>query len=139
VLAADLPERLGLAGCGAMLGMREDIERVYAAMDILVFPSHREAFPRVLMEAAAMGLPLVASRVSGCKRCVREGENGFLVPVGDASGFARRALELAGSPELRARMGAASRRLALAEFDEREVFRKVAECYRELLAVRGKA
>ncbi|HOX06545.1 MAG TPA: glycosyltransferase family 4 protein [Planctomycetota bacterium] len=134
VLPADLPSRMGLAGCGAMLGMREDVERLYAAMDLLVFPSHREAFPRVLMEAAAMGLPLVASDVSGCRRCVRDGENGFLVPVGDAPGFARRALELAGSPELRARMGAASRRLALAEFDEREVFRRVAENYRELLA-----
>ncbi len=133
VLPPDLAERLGLAGRGAMLGMREDVERVYAAMDVLVFPSHREAFPRALMEAAAMGLPLVASDVSGCRRCVREGGNGFLVPVGDAAGFARRALEIAASPELRAGMGAASRELALAEFDEREVFRRVAGCYRELL------
>jgi glycosyltransferase involved in cell wall biosynthesis len=136
-IPADLPARLGLATCGAMLGMREDVERVYAAMDLLVFPSHREAFPRALMEAAAMGLPIVASDVSGCRRCVREGQNGFLLPVGDAGGFARRALELAGSAELRSRMGAASRRLALAEFDEREVFRKVADCYRRLLAERG--
>lgn len=135
-LSPDLPAQMGLAGRGVMLGQRDDVERLYPAMDAFVFPSHREAFPRVLMEAAAMGLPLVASDVSGCRRCVREGSNGFLVPVGDSAGFARRALELARDPALRARMGAASRALAIAEFDEREVFRRVAECYRELLAAR---
>jgi glycosyltransferase involved in cell wall biosynthesis len=107
-------------------------------MDLLVFTSRREVFPRVLMEAAAMGLPIVASDLPGCRRCVREGANGYLVRPGDVEGFAARGLELAGSAELRARMGAASRKLAEAEFDEREVFRKVAECYREMLASRAK-
>jgi glycosyltransferase involved in cell wall biosynthesis len=67
---------------------------------------------------------------------VRESGNGFLVPIGDVAGYARRVLELAADPAMRARFGAASRRLALAEFDEREVFRKVAECYRRVLRTR---
>ncbi len=55
------------------LGMRDDVDRLYAAMDIFVLPSHREGFPRSAMEAAAMGLPVVATDIRGCRQVVADG------------------------------------------------------------------
>ena len=65
------------------LGMRDDVDRLYAAMDIFVLPSHREGFPRSAMEAAATGLPVVATDIRGCRQVVADGVTGLLVPVED--------------------------------------------------------
>ena len=54
----------------ASSGMRDDVERLYAAMDVFALPSHREGFPRAAMEAAAMGLPIVATDIRGCRQVV---------------------------------------------------------------------
>ncbi|HID29572.1 MAG TPA: glycosyltransferase family 1 protein, partial [Desulfobacterales bacterium] len=65
------------------LGMQENMPEIYALMDVVVLPSHREGFPRSLVEAAAMGKPLVASNVRGCREAVEPGVNGFLVAQKD--------------------------------------------------------
>ena len=58
-------------------------------MDVFVLASHREGFPRAAMEATAMGLPVVATDVRGCREVVDAGVTGTLVPVGDAAALAR--------------------------------------------------
>ena len=65
----------------AFLGLRDDVEALYTAMDIYVLASHREGFPRSAMEAAAMGLPVVATDIRGCRQVVDDGRTGRLVPV----------------------------------------------------------
>ncbi len=65
------------------LGHRDDVDTLYGAMDAYVLASHREGFPRSAMEAAAMGLPIVATDIRGCRQVVDHGTTGLLVPLGD--------------------------------------------------------
>jgi glycosyltransferase involved in cell wall biosynthesis len=84
-----------------------EIERLYASFDILVLPTYREGLPTVLIEAAAMGLPVVATRVTGCVDVVIDGETGLLVPARDALSLAAAVQRYAESPTLRRSHGAA--------------------------------
>lgn len=113
------------------LGMRDDMEAVYAAMDVFVLASHREGFPRAAMEAAAMGLPIVATDIRGCREVVTA-RNGLVVPARDAEGLTAAIVRLITSPELRASLGASGRSLALERFDERTVVDRVMSVYRAL-------
>ena len=72
------------------LGMREDIERVYAMLDVFVLPSYREGLPQSAMEASAMALPVIATDVRGCRSVVRDGHTGWLVPRGDVAALRAR-------------------------------------------------
>jgi glycosyltransferase involved in cell wall biosynthesis len=99
-----------------MPGCVEDCELVFAAACINVLPSHREGFGSVLLEAAAMAIPSVASRVTGCLDAVVDGVTGTLVPACSAPALADAIARYLDDPELCARHGAAARRRALAEF-----------------------
>jgi glycosyltransferase involved in cell wall biosynthesis len=126
-----------LAGRLAILSDRDDMPDLYAAMDIHVLPSHREGFPRALMEGAATALPQVATQIRGCRQTVADGTTGFLVDVGDVKALAERCERLLNDTSLRTAMGAAARAKAEAEFDQRRVFEKVRACYNTLLARRA--
>jgi lipopolysaccharide/colanic/teichoic acid biosynthesis glycosyltransferase/glycosyltransferase involved in cell wall biosynthesis len=119
------------------LGMRDDLEKLYSAMDIFVLPSHREGLPRGAMEAAAMGLPIVATNIRGCREVVQHGVNGLLIPVGNSAELAQSIRTLGEDPTLRSRMGRAGRLRAIERFDEREVVRIVTETYRRAGARKG--
>ena len=119
------------------LGMRTDMEDLYSAMDLFVLPSHREGFPRAAMEAAAMGLPVVATDIRGCRQVVEEGVNGFLVPVRDPEALAGAISKLGEDGELREKMSSASAQVARVRFDEQEVVRIVMDTYREGLMKKG--
>ena len=119
------------------LGMRTDVEDLYSAMDLFVLPSHREGFPRAAMEAAAMGLPVVATDIRGCRQVVEDGVNGILIPVQDPDALAAAIRKLGEDRELLQKMSSASARIARERFDEDEVVRKVMDSYREGLTVRG--
>ena len=110
-------------------GHREDIDRIYLAMDIFVLASHREGFPRAAMEAAAMGLPVVATDIRGCRQVVASGETGLLVPPGNAKELACALDALAIDARLRADMGHAARQRAERLFDEGDVVEKVLAVY----------
>jgi glycosyltransferase involved in cell wall biosynthesis len=89
---------------------RERIAERFAGADLFVLSSYFEGFPRVLMEAAASALPTISTMVSGADEAIIDGSSGHLVPVGDASAFARRIVELAERAERRAAFGDAARR-----------------------------
>jgi glycosyltransferase involved in cell wall biosynthesis len=110
------------------LGHRDDVDALLGAFDVFVLASHREGFPRAAMEAAAMGLPIVATDIRGCREIVEPGVNGALVPVQDATALARAFGEL-GDPVRRAAYGEASRARAQARFDERAVVERVLAAY----------
>ena len=121
-------------GAGVLvLGRRDDMPELYAAADVIALPSWREGMPRVLMEGAAMGKPLLASDVRGCREIVRAGDNGLLVPVRDPAALARAMVTLAREPELRARLGAVNRAEADPRYDVRRVAARLASIYEELL------
>jgi glycosyltransferase involved in cell wall biosynthesis len=115
------------------LGMREDVEQLYRAFDLYVLASHREGFPRSAMEAAAMGLPIVATDIRGCRQVVDDGRTGLLVPVREAGPLAAAIGRLVGDAELRAAMGAAARDKAAREFDDRRQIEITLAVYERLL------
>ncbi len=119
------------------LGMRTDVEDLYLAMDMFVLPSHREGFPRAAMEAAAMGLPIIATDMRGCRQVVENGVNGDLVPVMDPGALRKAIVDLGEDGSQRAGMGRASRDLAMARFDERRVVEIVMDSYRQGLVAKG--
>jgi glycosyltransferase involved in cell wall biosynthesis len=130
------PEELAAArrrGRIVFAGSRDDMERVYPGFDLFVLPSHREGFPRSAMEAAATGLPVIATDIRGCRQVVSHGQTGLLVPLHDPEHLARAVEELAVDPALRRRMGTAGRRKAEAEFDDRAVVTKTLEAYERVL------
>jgi glycosyltransferase involved in cell wall biosynthesis len=115
------------------LGMRDDVDQLYGAMDLYLLASYREGFPRSAMEAAAMGLPVVVTNVRGCRQVVDDGVTGTLVPVGDAGAIADAVAALAGDDTRRAAMGRAGREKAAKEFDDQRVIEITLEVYEQLL------
>ena len=111
------------------LGMRNDVDRLYAAMDLFVLASHREGFPRSAMEAAAMGLPIVATNIRGCREVVEDEVNGLLVPVREPEALRTAILELGGDAGLRRRLGIQGRAVAAERFDGSKVVDMVMETY----------
>ena len=119
-----------------VLGERSDMARLYAAMDLYVLASYREGFPRSAMEAAAMGLPIVATNIRGCRQVVDDGVTGRLVAKRDAAALAEAVEDLAGDPEARCRMAKAAHAKAVRSFDHQQVIDITLAAYEELLSAK---
>jgi glycosyltransferase involved in cell wall biosynthesis len=118
-------------------GLRDDMPSVLRAATIVALPTfYREGTPKILLEAAACGRPIVATDVPGCREIVRPGENGLLVPPRDAGALADALAALLADKELRARMGARGREIAVAEFSEDVVISQTLAVYGEVLGAR---
>ncbi len=116
------------------LGYRTDIKQLLEQSHIMAFPSfYREGLPLSLIEAAAIGRPIVTTQWYGCKDTVDDGVNGFLVPVRDAAALADRLRTLINDPELREKMGRRSRERAEREFDIHSVLDKHIAIYQRLI------
>jgi glycosyltransferase involved in cell wall biosynthesis len=102
---------------------------VYNALDVFVLPSYREGFSRSAMEAAACGTAMVLSDIRGCREIGNDGEQVLLVPPRDADALTRAIDRLLTDRPLRARLGAAARKRAHAEFDQRRVAGASLEAY----------
>jgi glycosyltransferase involved in cell wall biosynthesis len=111
-------------------GLDWETPALYPAFDVVALPSHREGLPVVPLEAAASGLPVVATRVVGCVDAVIDGETGTLVPPRDPDALAAALARYAADPSLAARQGAAGRRRALAEFDPPRIWAELLALYR---------
>jgi glycosyltransferase involved in cell wall biosynthesis len=116
-------------------GYKPDPERYLNAADIFAFPSYREGFGTSIIEAAAMGLPTVATRVTGCVDSVLDGQTGQLVPAKEVGALAEALAALVTDDGLRRRLGCAARMRAIAEFDASLINRAVTDKLRQL--VRG--
>ncbi|HWP38075.1 MAG TPA: glycosyltransferase family 4 protein [Gemmatimonadales bacterium] len=120
------------------LGQRKDVKHLLAVTSVFVLPSYyREGIPRALLEAAAMGLPLVTVDVAGSRDVVRNGINGLVVPQKDPAALAHAILQLAGDPALRRRFGQASRRLAVERFELRVIAARLRAIYHHLLDLKS--
>jgi glycosyltransferase involved in cell wall biosynthesis len=113
-------------------GGRKDMPDVLQAAHVVCLPSYREGLPKVLLEAGACGRPLVATDAPGCREAVKDGHNGFLVPVRDAKALAAAIARLVDDPGLRERMGGHARELVLAEFSNATIIEQTLAVYREL-------
>lgn len=102
-------------------GPLSDVRPAIAAAHVYVLPSYREGTPRTVLEAMSMGRAIITTDAPGCRETVVEGENGLLVPVGDASALADGMERVLSAPELIGAWGAASRRIVERRYDVRIV------------------
>ena len=107
---------LGIAERVYFPGYRAQLLPVYAAFDLFVLTSRREGLPNSVLEAMAMGLPVVTTDVAGTKELVLHEQTGFVLPQGDVAGLAQAMTTLAGNAQLRQAMGLAGRKRVEQEF-----------------------
>jgi len=125
-------DRWASEGTVEYLGHSDDVRPFNAAADCAVLPSYREGLPRVLLEAAAMGKPLIATDVPGCRHVVQDGKNGFLCAVRSSASLAEamtKMIEL--SPQERKKLGDAARQGVELNFDENIVIERYLAAVRE--------
>lgn len=133
----ELIQRLNLAELISFHEPVEDLSPVLARFDMLVSSSHIETFGRTLVEAMAMGKPIVATAVGGVPEVVADGEVGFLVPAGDANALAKKISLLVEDDDLRQTMGQKGRQRVLEHFDVRTITRRWEQTYELLLLDQG--
>jgi glycosyltransferase involved in cell wall biosynthesis len=116
------------------LGHRTDVKELLRQCNVVAFPSYyREGVPKSLIEACATGKPIVTTNSIGCKDTVDDGVNGYLVPIKDSQALAEKLKVLIDNPELRQKMGLASRKKAEREFSLDDVVKKHLDVYRSLI------
>jgi glycosyltransferase involved in cell wall biosynthesis len=125
----ELAERLGIGHRTTFFGTRRDVPELLPGLDVSCLSSVHEGVPIALMESMAAGVPIVASDCGAVRDIVGDGEQGYLIPVGDAGRFADRLRLLAADPDLRARLGKAARARAESDF----AIEQTARSYEKLL------
>ncbi|MBC7913376.1 MAG: glycosyltransferase family 4 protein [Pyrinomonadaceae bacterium] len=96
---------------------QKDVRPYLSISDIFVFPSYREGFPNVVMQAGAMGLPSIVSDINGCNEIIDNGINGLIIPVKDKTALHKAMEELLLNIDLRQRMADCSRRIIVEKYD----------------------
>lgn len=133
-----LAEEIGVAEHIRWTGYRRDVPSILAAADLFVLPTLADAFPTVLLEAFAAGLPVVASDVGGVSEIVDEGRTGMLVPPGDANSLAAR-IDMALNDQLWLKhAGEAAREKAEIDFSVETWFSRLENVYSQVLESRRK-
>ncbi len=135
-IPVSLLERWQAAGAVEWWGLRNDMPEVLKAASIVVLPSYREGIPKILLEAAASGRPIVTTDTPGCREIVRHGENGLLVPPCEPVALAQALQRLLQDPVLRTQMGKRGRVIVTSEFSEEQVMKETLSVYSELLRER---
>lgn len=128
-----LIDHLGMGGQIRLLGFCEDIVRFYESLDLFVLSSLREGLPNVLLEAMAIGVPVISTRVAGVPRLIDHGHNGWLVDCDDQPAIADAIGRLSSDHSLRQRLAAAGRETVETQFSFAERARKQCEFYRAVL------
>jgi glycosyltransferase involved in cell wall biosynthesis len=132
-----LASDLGIVRDVLFVGYQRDVAPYYAFFDAFLLPSANEGTPVVAIEALASERPVVATRVGGVPDVIDDGEDGFLVEVGDIPALADRLEQLARDPALRARMGKAGRERVVPRYRVERLVDDVDTLYRELLREQG--
>lgn len=109
------------AGHIEYLGKLDDVRPAIAESSVYVLPSYREGTPRTVLEAMAMGRAIITTDAPGCRETVKEGENGFLVPVKSVDALVTAVERFISEPELATRMGQRSREIAEEKYDVHKV------------------
>jgi glycosyltransferase involved in cell wall biosynthesis len=111
-------------------GWHDDMERILTQSSIVCLPTYHEGAPRVLIEAAASGRPIVATNIAGCREIVDEGINGLTVPPKNPRMLAQALHSLIHDPNERSRMGREGRRIAETRFSDESIAMRTFEVYK---------
>jgi len=118
-------EQMHNAGVIEYLGETNDVRPSFAESNVYILPSYREGTPHTVLEAMAMGRPIVTTEAPGCRETVTEGRNGFLVPPRDVNALAEAMEKFIATPEIIEPMGKESRKIAEEKYDVHKVNRVI--------------
>ena len=113
-------------------GWQNDVRPWFAVADALAFPSYREGFPNVVMQAGAMGLPCVVSDINGCNEIIIEGENGLIIPSHDAVALYQAMKRMIEDKALYTHCQQNARPLIASRYKQEDVWQATLEMYRSL-------
>jgi lipopolysaccharide/colanic/teichoic acid biosynthesis glycosyltransferase len=116
------------------LGYIEDVRPLLLASDVFVFPSYREGFPNVVMQACCMGCACIVSDINGCNEIIANGETGLVVKPKSADELMKAMVKLAKDPQLRKIFSGRARKFVVENFDQEFVWREMLEEYNKLLS-----
>ncbi len=112
------------------VGFQSDVRPYFAIAQALIFPSYREGFPNVVMQAGAMGLPSIVSNINGCNEIIVEGENGTIIPVKNAEAIVDKMELLINDSGYFSTLKTNARRMIVARYDQKVVWAAIIEEYR---------
>jgi len=115
------------------LGFQEDVRPYFAISDCLVFPSYREGFPNVVMQAGAMGLPAIVSNINGCNEIISDGKNGRIVPPKNRESLLEAMKEIIENPQKRNQWAEISRNQILENYERTYIWNELLSEYKSLL------
>jgi N-acetyl-alpha-D-glucosaminyl L-malate synthase BshA len=121
------------------LGNIPNLEEIVGASDLFLLPSEAESFGMAALEAMASEVPVIATRAGGMPEVVTDGENGFLLPVGDVDGMSARAIEILSNRDLQDRLGHNGRDVAETKFNVREVVPRYRDFYSSVKNARARS
>ncbi|MCK4347029.1 MAG: glycosyltransferase, partial [Thermoplasmatales archaeon] len=133
VMVGDGDVKTELKNC-IFIGKRrhEEIPLWMSAADVLILPSYSEGLPNVVMEALSCSTPAIVTDVGGCSEVVKDGETGFIVPVGDVEALRERMKYLLENEDLREKMGKLGREDMIERYEQEKVIGKLKEVYESL-------
>ena len=111
---------------------QEELTNYYHASDIYVSSSCSESFGKVLIEAMAAGLPVIATETTGSKEIIKDGENGYLVPIGDSESLAKKILFLLNNPDKAKEMSQAGRKIVREKFNQDKIIKKIINFWKKI-------
>ena len=119
------------------LGFQQDVPLYLSLMDVVVEPSHHEGFPRIPVEAGAMGKPSVCTAVPGAEVAIEEGRTGLIVPIRDPRRLSEAVRKIIADPALAREMGERARRRVVELFDERAIVDQQLRIYQDFFSRKG--
>lgn len=114
------------------VGFQKDVRPYFAISDVLVFPSYREGFPNVVMQAGAMGLPVIASDINGCNEIIVEKENGLIIPVKDENAVYTAMVKLLEDKDLFNKLKSNARKMIVDRYEQKLVWQAILEEYKKV-------
>ena len=115
------------------VGYQSDVRPYFSIADALVFPSYREGFPNVVMQAGAMGLPSIVTDINGCNEIIAYGKNGLIIPPKDTQALYNSIKQLSTQPSLFANLKANSREMITSRYERQQVWDALLFEYQRLL------
>jgi glycosyltransferase involved in cell wall biosynthesis len=115
------------------VGFQKDVRPYYAISSALVFPSYREGFPNVVMQAGSMDLPSIVSDINGCNEIIIEGENGIIVPTKDYKSLYHSMYKLVADSEYYSILRKNSRRLIVERYEQKVIWGKILSEYQSII------
>lgn len=119
------------------VGFQSDVRPYFSISDALVFPSYREGFPNVVMQAGAMGLPAIVTNINGCNEIIEDSKNGYLIPVKNTEALKKAMLEFLQKDEKYGEMKSQARMMIQSRFEQKVYWEALREEYERIFEGRG--